>query len=148
MPSPVNRGRAAGTARTVAGGARSIHAIGSSARAAVRKGYLDALGSPPATGGIDAELLCRRADAPPGRPQLVRHRGEFICLIAVSPRTHKEDRALRTETTINDARDFGVASGSRISPRCGRSAFRPTAGCSRSNGSRTTARSARTRSAR
>ena len=41
---------------------------------------------------------------------------------------HKEGRALRTETTINDARDFGIgksAAADTTCPRCGRSALKP-----------------------
>ena len=47
---------------------------------------------------------------------------------------HKEGRAIRTETTINNPADFGL--GKRLSNlRCGRSASRPTDVCSTSNGS-------------
>ena len=42
---------------------------------------------------------------------------------------HKQGRALRTETTINNTRDFGI--GKRLTNllRCGRSAFTPTGAC-------------------
>jgi len=42
---------------------------------------------------------------------------------------HKEGRALRTETTINNTRDFAIgpsANGCTICPLCGRSASKPT----------------------
>ena len=51
---------------------------------------------------------------------------------------HKLGRAIRTETTINDTRDFGSASGWGTCPRCGRSAFKPTGVCSPPNDSATT----------
>ena len=52
---------------------------------------------------------------------------------------HKQGRALRTETTINNTRDFGI--GKRLThlpPRCRRSASSPTGACSASNDSATT----------
>ena len=58
---------------------------------------------------------------------------------------HKEGRALRTETTINDTRDFALGRGLTNLSACGRSAFRPTDVCWTSNDSATTARSARSR---
>ena len=54
---------------------------------------------------------------------------------------HKEGRALRTETTINDPRDFGIgksAAADTTSPRCGRSALTPTDVDSTSDESATT----------
>jgi len=46
---------------------------------------------------------------------------------------HKEDRALRTETTINNSYDFGIGKRLHNLPSCARSALRPIAGCSKSN---------------
>jgi hypothetical protein len=51
---------------------------------------------------------------------------------------HKENRALRTETTINNTYDFGIGNprlrgGCTILPGCARSALRPIAGSSKSN---------------
>jgi hypothetical protein len=51
---------------------------------------------------------------------------------------HKENRALRTETTINNTYDFGIGNprfrgGCTIWPGCARSALRPIAGFSKSN---------------
>jgi hypothetical protein len=46
---------------------------------------------------------------------------------------HKENRALHTETTINNTYDFGSASVFTIFPSCARSALQPIAGSSRSN---------------
>jgi len=46
---------------------------------------------------------------------------------------HKEGRALRTETTINNAYDFGWADASRTSRPCARSAWPPTAACWKSS---------------
>jgi len=51
---------------------------------------------------------------------------------------HKEGRALRTETTINDTRDFGIGKRLHNLPACGRSASPPTGACSASNDSATT----------
>jgi hypothetical protein len=45
---------------------------------------------------------------------------------------HKEGRALRTETTINDTRDFGIGKRLKNLPAFGRSAFEPTGVCSTS----------------
>ncbi len=52
---------------------------------------------------------------------------------------HKEGQALRTETTINDTRDFGVGRRLKNLPALRRSALPPTGGCSRSSRSATTA---------
>jgi hypothetical protein len=57
---------------------------------------------------------------------------------------HKEGQALRTETTINNTRDFDI--GRRIENYCARSALRPTDVCSTSNASATIASSAKHRS--
>ncbi len=51
---------------------------------------------------------------------------------------HKESRALRTETTINNTYDFGIGNprfrgGCTISPSCARSALPPIGGSSKSN---------------
>ena len=51
---------------------------------------------------------------------------------------HKEGQALRTETTINNTRDFAIGRTLKTFPRCGRSASRPTDVCSTSNASATT----------
>jgi len=59
---------------------------------------------------------------------------------------HKLLEALRTETTINDTRDFGIAAVSRILLSYARSALQPTDVCSTSNASVTIASSARPRS--
>ena len=56
---------------------------------------------------------------------------------------HKENRALRTETTINNTHDFGIGKRLHNLPSCARSALRPTAASSRSNASATTACSPR-----
>jgi hypothetical protein len=56
---------------------------------------------------------------------------------------HKENRALRTETTINNTYDFGTGKRLTISACCAKSALRPIAGCLRSNASVTTACSPR-----
>jgi hypothetical protein len=58
---------------------------------------------------------------------------------------HKEGRALRTETTINNTRDFGIGKLIRNLPRCGRSASRPTGVFSTSKRFRTIARLAKMR---
>ncbi len=46
---------------------------------------------------------------------------------------HKEGRALRTETTFNNTRDFGIGKLLKNLPAPGRSAFRPTGGSSTSS---------------
>ena len=51
---------------------------------------------------------------------------------------HKLQRAIRTETTINDTRDFGIGKRLRNLPHSGRSASKPTGDCSPPNGSATT----------
>jgi hypothetical protein len=51
---------------------------------------------------------------------------------------HKENRALRTETTINDTRDFGIGKRLTNLPACGRSASPPTGACWAPNDSATT----------
>ena len=56
---------------------------------------------------------------------------------------HKEGQALRTETTINDTRDFAIGRRIKISTNCARSALRPTDVCSTSNASVTIASSAK-----
>jgi hypothetical protein len=38
---------------------------------------------------------------------------------------HREDRALRTETTINDIRDFGIGKRLDNLPACGLPALQP-----------------------
>ena len=55
---------------------------------------------------------------------------------------HKEGRALRTETTINNTRDFDIGKRLHNFPHSGRSASEPTDVSSTSRGSATTARSA------
>jgi len=47
---------------------------------------------------------------------------------------HKENRALRTETTINNTYDFGSANACTILRSCAQSALRPINGSSRSSG--------------
>jgi hypothetical protein len=59
---------------------------------------------------------------------------------------HKEGRALRTETTINDTRDFGIGKRLPTWPSCGGSALKPTDVSWTSNGSARTVPSAKTRS--
>ena len=51
---------------------------------------------------------------------------------------HKLGKALRTETTINQAMDFGVGKRLTNCPPCGRSATPPTDGCWPSSDSATT----------
>ena len=51
---------------------------------------------------------------------------------------HKEGAALRTETTINDTRDFDIGQRLPTCPHCGRSAFTPTDASCTSNESATT----------
>ncbi|HEX3204741.1 MAG TPA: hypothetical protein VHQ68_00725 [Propionibacteriaceae bacterium] len=59
---------------------------------------------------------------------------------------HKEGRALRTETTINDTRDFRLSKRLTNLPALRRSASPPTGACSASNASATTLSAAPTRS--
>ena len=61
---------------------------------------------------------------------------------------HKEGRALRTETTINDTRDFGINKGLNNLPALRRSASPPTDACSASNASAMTRSPEQTRSPR
>ena len=56
---------------------------------------------------------------------------------------HKEGRALRTETTINNTRDFYIGKSLRNLPALRQIGFQPTAVCSRSNKSAMTASSPR-----
>jgi hypothetical protein len=56
---------------------------------------------------------------------------------------HKEGRALRTETTISNTRDFYIGKSLRNCPLYGKSAFGQIAVCFRSNKSATTASSPR-----
>jgi len=56
---------------------------------------------------------------------------------------HKEGQALRTETTINDTRDFAIGRRIENLENCARSALPPTDVCSTSNASATTASSAK-----
>jgi hypothetical protein len=58
---------------------------------------------------------------------------------------HKEGRALRTETTINNTRDFGIGKLLKNLPALRRSAFRPTGVFWTSKPYRTIARLAKTR---
>ena len=51
---------------------------------------------------------------------------------------HKEGKALRTETTVNDSTDFSIGKRLTNLPRCGRSASPPTGACYASNDSATT----------
>ena len=57
---------------------------------------------------------------------------------------HKQGRALRTETTNNDTRDFGVGRLLRNLSELRRIGLRPTGDCSKSTRSATTAHWART----
>ncbi|MCD2452386.1 hypothetical protein GO003_018520 [Methylicorpusculum oleiharenae] len=61
---------------------------------------------------------------------------------------HKEGRALRTETTINNTYDLPSAASCAICPPCGRSAFQPTVVYSTSKLSAMTVRSAKHNSTR
>ena len=54
---------------------------------------------------------------------------------------HKEGRALRTETTINNTRDFYIGKNLRNLPALRKSVLTPTIVCSRSNKSAMTASS-------
>ena len=56
---------------------------------------------------------------------------------------HKEGQALRTETTINDTRDFAIGRRIENLEHYARSALRPTDVCFTSNASVTTASSAK-----
>ena len=59
---------------------------------------------------------------------------------------HKDGQALRTETTINDTRDFDIRKGLSHLSALGRSAFKPTDVCWTSNGSAMIARWGKRRS--